>query len=146
MRRRRFISRLFDTVPVLLTSLATVLLWVPWYRTGSTQRSAFRLASALRAAGLLTRTPAVIFVVAIALVPGLAATACFLWAIGFRRAGALAVTAVGALTAGCAIGVQRIGGAGVTQNVTIEAVIGLATVVGALVHLHVAPADRRGTP
>lgn len=129
-----------------MSAVSAAGLWLPWYRTGATRRSAFRLASALRAAGLLTRPSALVFVSAVAVVPGLAAAAWLLWAVGFRRTAAFAVAGVGALTGGCALGVCHAASAGVTRNVTIEAVIGPATVLAAVVYLHGANADRPRTP
>ena len=106
-------------------TITAALLWLPWWRTGTTRRSAFRLAGALRDAGLLTRSPARAFVVAVALVPGLAAGAWLLWFTGFRRAAAAATIAAGGLVSGCAIGIRHVGGAHVAPAVTLAAATGI---------------------
>ncbi|GAC1532140.1 MAG: hypothetical protein NVS3B12_09340 [Acidimicrobiales bacterium] len=116
-----------------MSTVAVGVLWLPWLQTGTTRRSAFRLVSALRGAGLMTRTPAELFLVAVGLIPGLAAAAWLLWATGYRRVSGLATASVGALTLACAVGVNHVGRARVTPNVTIAAMVGVIAVLAAVV-------------
>jgi hypothetical protein len=111
--------------------LATLAL--PWYRTGATHRSALGVVAALRGAGMLSRLPAHVFVVAIALIPGLAAIS---WVLAFARCPRLsagACVATGVLVAGSAFGVQIVGHSRADGGTTVALIAGLAAVVtGAL--------------
>jgi hypothetical protein len=96
-------------LPAAVASTAAFAsLWLPWVRTGTTRRSAFRVVSALRGAGLMSRRPADLFFATIAVIPGLAVATWVLWATGYRRASAAAAFLTGALTVASTLVVRRV--------------------------------------
>jgi hypothetical protein len=114
--------------PVVAT-VAFVSLWLPWLRTGTTRRSAFRLVAALRAAGLMSRGGARLFFVAIALVPGVVGVAWLLGAGRLPRLSALATLLAGLLTAGAAFAARHVARQRAAPGTAIAAVAGLVAVI-----------------
>jgi hypothetical protein len=100
--------RACDVAPGAAAVVVVAALCVPWLRTGTMSRSAFAVVGALRAAGLVHRTPAVAFVAAVALVPGLAAATWILAATAFRRVAAVAVSLAGSVTVAAALGLRDV--------------------------------------
>jgi hypothetical protein len=94
--------------PAVASTAVFGALWLPWVQTGTTRRSAFRVVSALRGAGLMSRAPAEAFFATIAVLPGLAAATWVLWGTGYRRASAAAAVAVGALSVAATLVVRRV--------------------------------------
>jgi len=94
--------------PPLAAAAVFGTLWVPWVRTGTTERSAFRVVSALRGAGLIHRTPAEAFFAVIATLPGIVAAVWVLWAARYHRAAAVAAALAGALAITAAAGVREV--------------------------------------
>jgi hypothetical protein len=85
-----------------MASATALTLLLPWYRAGTTRRSALRLVAALRAAGLLSRWPAHAFAVAVALTPGLCGAAWLLWATRYPRLSGVAGALTGVVVLGAA--------------------------------------------
>jgi hypothetical protein len=109
-------------------SVAT--LGLPWYRTGTTHRNAFDVVAALRGAGLLSRWPAHLFVMAITVIPGLAAVAWVLALARYPRLSAAASAGVGVLAAGSALGVRLVAHHRADRGATVALVVGGAVVLG----------------
>ena len=92
----------------LVATVAAGTLLLPWLTTGSTRRSALGVIHALRAAGLMSRGPAQVFFVAIALVPGVAAAAWLLHLTGYRRVAAATTAIAGVLCSVSAMTVRHV--------------------------------------
>jgi len=111
-------------------------LWLPWVQTGTTRRSAFRVVSALRGAGLLHRTPAEAFFAVIATLPGVVAATWVLWVTRYRRASAISAALAGALVLAATAGVRHVAhhrAAGTLVLATAAGAAALATGVAALI-------------
>jgi hypothetical protein len=118
--------------PSLATaSLATTAL--PWLDTGSTRRDAFRVVSALRAAGLMTRWPAQLFFAALAVLPGLIAAAWLLAVARLPRSSGLTSLLAGALVAGCAITVRHVAHHRAAPATGLAIMLGLLTAAVGLI-------------
>jgi hypothetical protein len=119
----------------LTPALATVsgaTLGLPWYRTGTTHRNAFDVVAALRGAGLLSRWPAHLFVIAITVIPGLAAVAWVLAIARYPRLSAAASAAVGALAAASGLGVLLVAHRRADLGTTVGSVVGVAVLLSSL--------------
>src|ERR1700688_1506983 len=90
------------------STAAFAALWVPWVQTGTTRRSAFRVVSALRGAGLLHRTPAEAFFAVVATLPGVVAATWVLWLTRYRRASAISAAVAGVLALAATTGVRDV--------------------------------------
>ena|SRR5258708_3610083 len=124
----------------LIGTVAAGSLLLPWLTTGSTRRSALGVIHALRAAGLLSRGPAQFFFVAIALVPGVAATAWLLSLAGYRRLAAATTAIAGLLCTSSAITVRQAAGHRAASGTTVALIAGLtAVVLGALAAIRNTP-------
>jgi hypothetical protein len=112
--------------PAVAALSVLAALWLPWVRTGTTVRSAFRVVSALRGAGLMSRTPAEVFFASIAVLPGLVGVAWLLGGTGYRRASAGAAAVAGALTVASTLGVRQV------AHHRATSALALATAAGAV--------------
>jgi hypothetical protein len=126
-RSRHAVRGIIAWAPAVAALSVLASLWLPWVQTGTTVRSAFRVVSALRGAGLMSRTPAELFFASIAVLPGLVAVAWLLGGTGYRRASAAAAAIAGALTVASTLAVRQVAHRRATSA------LALATAAGAVV-------------
>jgi hypothetical protein len=119
----------------LTGTLAAGTLLLPWLTTGSTRRSALGVIHALRAAGLMSRGPAQVFFVAIALVPGVAAATWLLHFTGYRRVAAGTTAIAGALCSVSALTVRHVAHHRAATGTVFAVAFGIVAVVLGLASL-----------
>jgi hypothetical protein len=120
------LARASGLAPAVASTAVFATLWLPWAHAGTTERSAFRLVSALRGAGLMARTPAEALFATVAVLPGLAAATWLLWAARCRRASAAAAIVVGALSVAATLTVRAVAHHRATGSLSLATAAGAA--------------------
>jgi hypothetical protein len=143
-RGRAKVTGIIAWAPALAATAVFGALWLPWVQTGTTVRSAFRVVSALRSAGLMTRTPAEAFFAVIAVLPGLAAATWVLRGTGYRRASAGAAAVAGALTVASTLMVRQAAQRRATSALSLATAAGVAALGVSIIALAVDGLTARG--